>query len=284
MDRPRRRAGRGRVGGGSAPAHGEDDERDRAADGDPDRDQPAGVEASRDDRIAPRRRDDRPDDRPQPDGDEEQPSVAAAERAEKHGHGQDRQDGQGRETLVGLRRVRRQGGHQRAPRARTEIGGRPLGIAGQTLAGPGQDHRQLPGTENEEDGQRGEMEPAADRRAEQARDVAPGQEATDDRQPELEPADRWVEQALGRRAERLRMDDQVPEPGADDRPRDDPDGHEGDVIGSQAAGTGEQTGQDQGRDDGPDQRDRTPAHGQVAEQLERWGRSRRSGRRSARWR
>ena len=112
------------------------------------------------------------------------------------------------------------------------------------------------------------MEPAADRWAEQARDVAPGQEPADDRQSELEPADRWVEQTLRRRAECLRVDDQVPEPRADDRPGHDPDGHEGDVVGSQPAGTGEQTGQDQRRHDDPDERDRTPAHGQVAEQLD----------------
>ena len=51
------------------------------------------------------------------------------------------------------------------------------------------------------------------------------------------------------------MNDEVPDPGADDRPRDDPNGHEGDIVWSQSSGTCKQAGQDEGRHDGPDQRD-----------------------------
>ena len=80
-----------------------------------------------------------------------------AERAEEHGHGQDRQDGQGRPgprtPVTGLRGARAPA----SPRAWTEIGGCPVGIARKTLAGPGQDHRQLPGTNDEEHRQRGEV-------------------------------------------------------------------------------------------------------------------------------
>ena len=152
--------------------------------------------------------------------------------------------------------------------SRAEIGGRPVSIARESLARPGQDHRQLPGTQHEQDGQRGDVQPAPHRRAEQARHVTPGQHATDDRQPELQAPDRRIEQAVGRRAERLLVHDQVSEPGPDHGPGDDPDRHERDVVGPQVIGTGEKSGQDQGRDDDADERDRPPAHGQVAEQLD----------------
>ena len=111
------------------------------------------------------------------------------------------------------------------------------------------------------------MQPATDRGAEQARHVAPGQEAADDGEPELEPADGRIEELPGRGAEVARVHDQVAEPAADDRSRDDPDRDERDVVGSQAAGPGKEAGEDERGDDDADERDRPPAHGQVAEQL-----------------
>src|SRR4026207_737676 len=59
-----RLAGRRCVAGGTAPTPGHGHGRPRAADGDRDRDQPTGVEATRDDRIAPGRRRDGTHDGP----------------------------------------------------------------------------------------------------------------------------------------------------------------------------------------------------------------------------
>ena len=113
-----------------------------------------------------------------------------------------------------------------------------------------------------------EMQPATDGRAEQARDVASRQEAADDGEPELEASDRRIEQLLGRGAERPPVHDQVPEARPDDGARDDPDRDERDVVGSQVTRPGEQTGHDERADEDGDERDRPPAHGQVAEQLD----------------
>ena len=111
------------------------------------------------------------------------------------------------------------------------------------------------------------MEPAPDRRPEQARDVRPGQEAADDGQSELHPADRRIEQPIGRRAEVALVEEQVAEPAADDGAGHDPDRDERDVVRAEAAAPGQEAGQHERGDDDPGQGDRPPADGQVAEQV-----------------
>ena len=102
--------GRPRVGLGRATGttDREVDERDEAADRDPDRDQPRGGQSGGLDRVTPGGRDERSSDRPQADGGEEQPPVTAPECPGHQRHGQRGQDRQRRDALVRLRWLRRQ--------------------------------------------------------------------------------------------------------------------------------------------------------------------------------
>ena len=159
-----------------------------------------------------------------------------ARKADHQHQRQGRKDDERRGPLERLRGDRRERRGQRAPRSRAEIGGRPVRPAGLALARPGQHHRQLAGTEREQHRGRREVQPAADRRAQQARHVGAGEEPTDDRQTELQPAERRVDPALRGRPVRVGMDDEIAEPPADDRSGHDADRDEDDVVRAEAAG------------------------------------------------
>ena len=163
-----------------------------------------------------------------------------------------------------------QGRQERSPRPGPEVRGRPVAGVRLPLAGPGQDHRQLPDTEHEQGRRHRDVQPPADRRTEKARDVAPGDEPADHREAELEPADRRIEQDVRCRAVRAGMQDEVAEPPADDRAGHDPDGHEHHVVRPEAAAPRQDAGQDEGGHDRPDEGDGPPTDDQVAEQLGGW--------------
>ena len=84
-----------------------------------------------------------------------------------HQHDQNDQDDERRDPLVGLRRVRRQRRRERAPRPLAEVRGRPIAGPRLALAGPAEDHRELARADDEQDGQRGDVHPAADVAVEQ---------------------------------------------------------------------------------------------------------------------
>ena len=93
---------------------------------------------------------------------------------------------------------------------------------------------------------------------------------------ELEPADRRIEQAP-RIAPRSTSSgaSAYPSRAADDRARHDPDGDEQRRRQHAGRSPAPSTGHDERRDDDGGERDRPPAHGEVAEQVDVGGRSRR---------
>ena len=93
--------------------------------------------------------------------------------------------------------TRREGRHERTPRSGTEIGGRPVCPARLALSGPGRTIVSLPAPSANRTGAADEMQPAADGGLEQARHVAPGEEAADHRETEVDPADRRIKETGG---------------------------------------------------------------------------------------
>ena len=168
---------------------------------------PAAPSGPIDRRVAPRQRDDGPQERPAGDRDEQEPAVGAADDRETRR----RTRATTAQTsvamaLVGLRRVRRQPRRQRAPRPGPEERRRPGRVRGQPLAAPAEDHRQLAGADRHEQRQRRELCPATHRRPQQRRDVGAGQDAADDARREVQAAGRRVQQPRADRRRRRPSD------------------------------------------------------------------------------
>ena len=175
---------------------------------------PPALSRAGDRRIAPGRRHRGPGERPQADPDEEQSAVAAAERA---GHQGERQDGQDRRA-------------SRCPRAPAT--GPTAAPAPASPTDPGRDRRSprrhrsarparcrsgpsssFPAPIANSSGAAAMCSHRPTDAPEQAGDVRPGHEPADDGKPELQPADRRVEELGRRRPEEARVDDAGSRPG-----------------------------------------------------------------------
>ena len=112
------------------------------------------------------------------------------------------------------------------------------------------------------------MHPASDRDLEQRRDGQAADDAADDREAQLEPAAPRVEEGRALRRVVVEVEQAVPDPAADHRARDDPDGDEDQVVGPQRrAARHEPRDDERGDDDGGD-RDRLPADDEATDEME----------------
>ncbi len=176
----------------------------------------------------------------------------------------DQRQGQGREALVGLRGVGRQGRRERRPRPRSEEGRRPRQGDRLALPRPAEEHRELARPEHEEDRERDEVHPAPDRDLQERRDGQAAQEPAHDGETQLEAAASGVEEDAGLRRVVVEVQQAVPDPTADHRARDDADGDEQQVVGPQRGAPRHQPHDDERGDDDRRDRDRLPAHDEAA--------------------
>ena len=187
----------------------------------------------------------------------------------------DRDDDEQR--LVDLGGIGRHLGSERAPRAGTGVCRGPRQVGGRALAGRTEDAGELPGREDEQERERGRVQPASDRRADQPRDDRAGQDPERHGEGQVQAALAEVRDDAGIQAVVVEVVEDVAEAAAEQRTRHDPDRDEEQVVGAQARRLHVRSGRrcelpDPGREDEASQEhdgdhDRLDADGREITQL-----------------
>ena len=138
---------------------------------------------------------------------------------------------------------------ERTPRPSTKVGRCPRQRARLTLADATEHHRQLPGSEHEQERQRGRPEPRPDGCAQERRHVRAGEDAADhgERQLHRTPARIGDRSGVGRVV--VDVQQHIAKPAADHCPWNDRNGDEQQVVRPQAVVARDQPGGNESRGD-----------------------------------